>query len=209
MKKLIDTSNWKRKEHFNFFKGFEDPFWSLSSQVDCTKAYRYCKDQKLSFFLFYLHKSLLAVNAVEEFRQRIEEDMVYEYELVHASPTISRADGTFGFAYFNFHLDFEQFAREASIEIEKVKNTKSLLPATNNENLIHYSTVPWVSFSGIEHPKNNVRYDSIPKIVFGKMLERDKKLFLPVFVRVNHALVDALHIGEFFNKFQSLLDLNH
>lgn len=68
MKHLIDLENWERKDHFEFFSKFSDPFWGLTLNVDCTIAYRRAKDENNSFYLSYLHHSLRAVNQIEAFK---------------------------------------------------------------------------------------------------------------------------------------------
>ena len=61
MKKLLDLATWNRKDHFNFFNTFEEPFFGVTVDLDCTKAYKTAKAMEVSFFQFYLHKSLTLV----------------------------------------------------------------------------------------------------------------------------------------------------
>lgn len=72
MKTVIDIEKWNRKEHFNFFKAFDDPFFGMTVDVDFTAVYKQCKEAKSSFFLYSLHRIIQAVNTVEAFRYRIE-----------------------------------------------------------------------------------------------------------------------------------------
>ena len=122
----LDIESWARKDHFNFFKQFEEPFFGVCVDVDCTRSYLKCKSEDISFFLYYLHKSLVAANRIEPFRYRIENDNVLIYDKVHASPTINRPDGTFGFAYIDYHEDFQKFYLDAQNEIESIRNGKGL-----------------------------------------------------------------------------------
>ncbi len=64
MLKKLDIATWDRKEHFHFFKQFEEPFFGICTEVDCTLAYQQAKALQTSFFLYYLHKSIVAVNHV-------------------------------------------------------------------------------------------------------------------------------------------------
>ncbi|MCU6167761.1 hypothetical protein KWH76_23435, partial [Enterobacter roggenkampii] len=41
----IDIEKWNRKEHFNFFKTFDDPFFGMTANVDFTPVYNYSKDK--------------------------------------------------------------------------------------------------------------------------------------------------------------------
>ncbi len=206
MRKELDINNWNRKEHFKFFSNFTEPFFGVCVTVDCTKAYQYAKENGYSFFLYYLHKSIVAANRIEPFRYRIENDKIFIYDKINASPTINRSDGTFGFGYMDYMEDFVLFEKEAKKEIERVQNTTSLLPATSSENVIHYSSVPWIDFQSLSHARNYSFPDSCPKISFGKMTNNQNRLQMPLSIHVNHALMDGYHVGQFIDLYQELLD---
>lgn len=205
MKKPLDLNEWSRKEHFNFFKDFDEPFFGVTVDIACTVAYQKCKQNDISFFLYYLHKSLVAANKIMPFRYRIENDKVYVYENVHASPTINRPDGTFGFAYIDYYQDFKRFNNKAKKEIENVQNAKGLKPAVSGENVIHFSSLPWIDFTSISHARSFSHADSCPKISFGKMTEKNEIKTMPVSVHVHHALMDGYHVSQFINEFQKLM----
>lgn len=206
MKTLIDIEQWNRKEHFLFFSTFEEPFFGVSVKVNCTKAYLKSKEKQVSFFLYYLYRALKAANNVENFRYRIIDNQPYEFIDVHASPTISRPNGTFGFAYIDYYEDENTFYEKALLEIENVKSTNSLLPSVSGENVIHFSAIPWLDFTGISHARSFSHPDSCPKISFGKVTEKEGIKTMPVSVHVHHALVDGYHVGLFIDKFQDLLN---
>ncbi|MET6998070.1 chloramphenicol acetyltransferase [Chitinophaga defluvii] len=206
MKKILDITTWPRKAHYEFFKQFEEPFFGVCVSVDCTKAYHTAKEQGHSFFLWYLHKSLAAANAIAPFRYRIIDDIIYEYEVVHASPTINRPDGTFGFAYMDYHPQFTDFATAAQLEIDQVQATTGLIPANSGENVIHYSSMPWIDFTSLSHARSFSFKDCIPKISFGKMKEVHGKKVMSVSIHVHHGLMDGYHVGQFIDHFQQLLN---
>lgn len=203
MKTLLDIENWARHDHFKFFKQFEEPFFGICVDIDCTKSYAKCKNEGISFFLFYLHKSLAAANKIEPFRYRIENEDVFIYDKVHASPTINRSDGTFGFAYIDYYENFQTFNIEAKKEIEKVQNSKGLFPAVSGENVIHYSSIPWINFKSVSHARSFSFKDSCPKITFGKISEIDNVKKMPISIHVHHALMDGIHVGQFIDEFQN------
>ena len=39
MKQLVDIDNWKRKENYLFFRNFANPYYTVTSVVDVSKAY--------------------------------------------------------------------------------------------------------------------------------------------------------------------------
>ena len=196
---------WPRRSHYNFFKDFDEPFFGVSADVDCTHAFQHYKKLKTSFFIYYLHKSLMAVNSIEEFRYRIEEDQVYVYDQIGASATINRPDGTFGFSYIDFYEDYKTFEGRAIAEIEKVRADNQLIPGSTSANIIHYSSLPWVKFTSISHARNFDGKDSVPKITFGKVYEEGKALKMPVSVHAHHALMDGYHVSRYFQQFEALL----
>lgn len=200
----IDT--WERKDHFHFFNQFEEPFFGVTISVDCTTAYSMSKQTATSFFLYYLYKSLQAANAIEPFKYRIEANEVIVYEQANASPTINRQNGTFGFAYIDYYADFKTFLREAKKEIDRVQNSTGLVPAIAGENVIHYSSLPWLHFTSVAHARAFSFKDSIPKITFGKMILEGNKRVMPLSVHVHHALMDGYHVGQFVNLFQQLMN---
>lgn len=206
VKKQLDITHWPRKDHFNFFRKFEEPFFGVTIQVDCTAAYAKAKSLNTSFFLYYLHKSLVAANQTEPFRYRISGDDVFVYDQVNASPTINRPDGTFGFAYLDYRENFETFQKNAATVIEEVKTSTGLFPAVSGKNVIHYSSIPWLNFTSLSHARNFSFGDSIPKISFGKMTEEDGKRVMPVSIHVHHALIDGYHVGMFVEIFQKLMN---
>jgi chloramphenicol O-acetyltransferase type A len=206
MRHLLDISTWKRKEHFHFFQQFEEPFFGVTAEIDCTRAYEACKSRDCSFFLFYLYKSLLAANFIKPFRYRILDGEVWVYDQVNASPTINRPDGTFGFAYMNFENDFNVFKVNAKIELDRVQNSKGLEPAIAGENVIHYSSLPWIKFTAVSHARSFSFKDSIPKITFGKMTEVGGRKMMPVSIHVHHALMDGWDVGQFLEYYQEVMD---
>ena len=206
MKSNMDINQWNRRDHFHFFRKFEEPFFGITTEVDCTKAYLASKESDASFFLWYLHKSLVAANETDPFRYRIDGEEVFLYDEVHASPTINRPDGTFGFSYMNYHRLFGDFAVKALAEIEKVQRITGLVPAVSGENVIHYSSVPWLHFTSLSHARAFAFKDSIPKISFGKMKEVNGQITMPVSVHVHHGLMDGFHVAQFVERFQSLLN---
>ena len=110
MKKLLDLQNWNRKEHFLFFNQMEESFFGISATIDCTKGYQTAKQLGTSFFVYYLHKTIVAVNTIEPFRYRIIDDDIYIYETIDVSATIMRDNNTFGFSLIEYSPNFDVFA---------------------------------------------------------------------------------------------------
>lgn len=201
----VDTEKWSRRHAYAFFKNFDDPFFNITATVDVTACYRRCREEHSSFFLNYLYWSLRAANEVEAFRLRLRHGDVVCYDTVHAGSTILMPDETFRFCYFDFRADLETFVREGLMLIDRERNNPGLDARDEAYDMIHYSVIPWISFSSFKHARRWGREDSIPKIVFGKFAEQGGKLLMPVSVEVHHALMDGIHVGRYFECFQQML----
>ncbi|WP_316831195.1 chloramphenicol acetyltransferase [Pedobacter aquatilis] len=206
MRKKIDINTWLRKDHFNFFNTFDEPFFGVTVNVDCTSTYEEAKALGASFFLLYLHKSLVAANQIENFKYRIIDGEVWQYEVINAAATINRPNGTFGFGYFDYFEKFAEFSAAATQEIAKVQNTTGLIPSASGENVIHYSALPWLNFTSMSHARNYAYKDSCPKISFGQVNIENGRRIMPVSIHANHALMDGFHVAQFVEIYQSLLN---
>lgn len=208
-KHLIDLSTWKRRDHFEFFKNFDEPLFGLTVKVECSAAYRKAKEAGYSFSNYYLYLSLKAANEIEEFRYRIENDKIFCYNIVGAGPTIFREDETFGYGFMPYNDNIDEFMKQATAEVERVKAEQGLKFPYSGEAIIHYSTLPWADFMAVNHARKLDAGRSIPKITFGKITRAENKLWLPVDIHVNHALMDGYHVGKFVEKFQQLLTITN
>ena len=206
MKKKLDVNAWERKAHFDFFSLFDEPFFGVTVRIDCTKAQHLAQEKGQSFFLYYLYRALQACQDVEPFRYRIEAGEVFVYDEVHASPTISRPNGTFGFSYMTYFPDETRFIEEAQQEIDRIQQSTDLIPAVSGENVIHFSAIPWLDFTSISHARSFSFPDSSPKISFGKITEDGHLKSMPVSIHVHHGLMDAFHIGLWVDSFQEKLN---
>jgi len=206
MKTIVDTSTWARRPHFEFFKGFDDPFFSLTATVDCAALRKRAKACNHSVFLSYLHAALRAINSLEAFRLRLENDNVILYDKIDVFSTAARPDGTFGFAFIEYFQDITTFIEQASASLEATRQAHDLRPDASRHNVVHSTVIPWLHFTGVTHPKHFGNRDSIPKLSFGKIIEDGIKRPMPVSIQAHHALLDARHVGEFFEYFQTLMD---
>ena len=206
MKTIIDLKTWNRTAHFEFFSKFDEPFFGITTPIDCTIAYQKAKAIQVPFFVFYLHKTLVAINRIENFRLRIEDENVVLYDEIDASATIMREDKTFGFSFMKYQEDIHEFKIMAQTEIQRIQNTPGILTREYPENIIHFSAVPWINFTGLTHSRNYSISDSCPKISFGKLMEENGKKTMALSVTAHHGLLDGYHIGLFVEELQNLLN---
>jgi chloramphenicol O-acetyltransferase type A len=202
----IDLETWKRKEHFEFFMQFDEPFYGVTIEVDCTALYQTAKQHQQSFYLLYMHTVLTAINQTEPFRYRItNDDKPVLFDTISVSPTIGRDNGTFGYSRFNYYADFTQFAAEASQETERIRATPGLGFLCPDIDVIHFSALPWIKFTSVSHARSYKFKDSMPKISVGKLsTDDDGKMTMPISIHVHHALVDGRDLGVFIARLEEL-----
>ncbi len=202
MKRFINLDTWNRREHFNFFSAFDDPFFGITTTVDFTNVYQQSKKTGISFFLYSVHFLLKYINDTTAFKLRIEDGQVVEYDKINVSPTIGREDGTFGFGFFEYKADIDMFIEYAEKEIYRVKNGSGLSFSENTgrNDVIRYSALPWFAFSEMKHAGSIKTGDSVPRISTGKLLQEEGKFLLPISISVHHGLMDGRNVAEFLQK---------
>jgi chloramphenicol O-acetyltransferase type A len=201
----IDLEKWERSALCSFFQAFSEPYHGVCLRVDCTATYNFAKGQGLSVFLSLLHRSLVAAQQIENFRTRIVDGAVWRYEMVHGGSAVGRPNGTIGFAHYPYREGIAEFVGEASVEVERVRQRHDL-ERPEDANLIRYSTLPWFDFTSISHARDFSHEDSAPRITFGKITETAGRHTMPVSIHVHHGLADGLHVAQFVEHFQKLLD---
>lgn len=202
--KRIDLNSWTRHTHYKYFKDFKNPFFNICADVDVSNIRKLSKEHKISYFILSAYALMKSVNDIEEFKYRMDGEGVVRYDKIRVSCTVIRPDGTFGFAYLKHEEDFNRFYEEASKEIDEVKNSNVLDPQIGITDMVYTSVLPSISFKSVEHAQNNYDWDSIPKFVFGKLYERDGKVYMPCSVSVHHSMMDAMHVGFFFSKYEEV-----
>ena len=205
-KQIIDMKQWNRKEHFEWFNSFEEPNAGITANVDVRKAYDVAKAKGYKFSLYYFYLSLCAANRVESMRYRIDDGEVVCYDVIGGDTTIFRDDMTYGCTHFVFHSDYDSFERSALECMESVRCRLGLCNDYVGLDTIYYSTVPWIHFTAVNHPRRGGSSNGIPRITFGKIIREGDRMILPVDLHFHHALMDGYHAGLFFELFLSLLN---
>ncbi len=205
MYRPLDIATWNRQAHFELFRQYEHPFFNLTAPVDVTRLHEFCQDSSLSFFLAGLFCSLKAANEVENLRYRLRGEQAIVWDKLDAGSTVLHDDNTFGFCYFKYEEEVKTFCQKGVERIAAQKASGKLDPKEHADDMVHYSVIPWVSFTGFQHARRHSISDSIPKIVFGKYYQQNSKKLMPVSVELHHALCDGYHAGRYFERFQRLL----
>jgi chloramphenicol O-acetyltransferase type A len=203
----LDLDSWPRREQFDWFRTYERPFFNVCAPVDVSRLSRFCKESAAPFSLAYHFLSIRAANEIEPFRYRLRGERVLVHDRIDVGTTVPVDEERFVFAYIEYTGDFASFRVHFEREKARIQSSGGHLePREELDDLVHYSVLPWISFTSISHARRDDHQDSVPKIVFGKTYESAGKILMPHAVDAHHGLMDGLHVGRYFERFQELLD---
>ncbi len=206
MAKYLDLKNWIRRDLFEFFVGFDKPYFNICTQLDVTNLLAALSNRPgLSVSMAYHYFALRAANEIEPFRYRLEDRQVIVYDVIHGGTTVLLPSENFTLAYFEYDVDFEKFMAGAEGALQEALAGDGAFFPNPREDMIHFTTLPWVSFTSFSHARNWGREDSVPKIAFGKFVEANGRTLLPFSVEVHHALMDGLHVGRYVARLEEAL----
>lgn len=204
MPKYLDLDTWPRRDLFEFFHGYQNPYFNVCARLDITELLEMVRHKSVSVSLAYHYFALRIANEIEPFHYRLEGDRVVIHEVINGGTTVLLPNETFTYAYFNYLPDFEQFVTEATAAIDQVRAEGSLKP-TMRYDLMFFTTLPWISFTSFAHARTPGRGESIPRIAFGKFARENGRTLLPISVEVHHALMDGLHVGRYLMRLEEVL----
>jgi chloramphenicol O-acetyltransferase type A len=202
----VDLSTWPRRTTYEFFLNYKDPFFNFAANVDVTRLRRFCRENKLPFSIATLFYSQQAANSIREFRLRWLGGKVVEFESIEATQTILNDDETFSFCYFEARPTVFEFVEAGRAARKKYLKLKTFDVESDRIDMIYYSVIPWVSFTSFKHASSGDRTQTVPRIVFGKIFFAGERELMPLSVEAHHAMMDGLHVGRFFERFQAAID---
>jgi len=204
--KTIRLEGWARKEHYQFFRDFDYPYFSLCADMDISVFLPLIKEENISFTASMMYLIARVANGIPEFRQRVREGGPIEYPVVHPSATILSKNDLFTFCTVRYIPDFKKFVRQTEEEIALVKDQPGLEEKIQDDSMLFMTSIPWISFTSFQHPLKLNPADSVPRFAWGKYRQEGDAVLMPLAVQGHHALMDGLHAGMFYQEFQRLLD---
>ena len=200
----INLQTWPRREHFEFFRRFDHPHFSMCTNVEVTELFKEVKRRDVKFTVAVCYVLARAANAIPEFRYRLRINEVVEHEVVHPAVTILSAEEIFGFCAIDYHHDFKEFADGAAERIANAREQPTLSNGPGRDDYLFMTAIPWVSFTNFSHPIHLNPADSVPRFAWGKVFEEGERLKMPLDVQVHHALRDGRHIGRYYARVEEL-----
>jgi chloramphenicol O-acetyltransferase type A len=206
MPKYLDVTTWARRDLFEWFRNFDKPFFNVCVRLDVTRLLIALRSRpELSVSLAYHYLALRFANEIEPFHYRLRDDQVVVHEVINGGTTVLMPNEAFALAYFDYDRDFEKFMDVASHQIEAVRSGDGRFRPEPHDDVIHFTTLPWVAFTSFSHARKVDAADSVPKIAFGKFTKESDRVLLPFSVEVHHALMDGLHVGRYLSLIEEAL----
>lgn len=199
--KEIDIEKWDRKEHFLFFQKTDLPFYNTNFNIDITGLKEITKEADLSFNTTLIYITMRAMLKIENFKYRYENGRVVEYDDILPSFThIKKGESLFRFITVEFNDDLKKFDKDVKQKIADSKNYFDVDELKNGTNFVFISSLPWIPFTGIDHTLSVNKYDTIPRVTWGKYYQNGERVLLPYNIQVNHLFIDGLHVGMFYEN---------
>ncbi len=216
----IDLERWPRRSHFRFFSGFEQPHFQVTSSVDVTALDAYIRANGGSRFAAMLHATMWATQAEAALRLRIrwqdDEPEVVLHDVVHPSFTAPvdtpEADRQwpgcdlplFGYTTALFTEDYSDFASRVRSAAQRVASDADVTrqAALDADNLVYVSSMPWMTFSSLQHAMHTPARDSTPRITWGRFQAAGPRVEVSVSLQAHHGLADGGHVARWFRTLQ-------
>lgn len=198
----IDLEKYPRRKHFEYFSSLQYPYVGVTGNVDVTELVRFCKRNRYSFYLVFLHLAALAADGVREFRQRIRKNEIYEYDRCPTSHIELLEDGTYCYCTLHHHMELDAYIPYAEETRRQCRLHGTIEEGEDAEGMYFISTLSWLHYTSLIQPVAGGD-ESNPRITWGKY-EKDGNGAeqLPVTVLAHHGLVDGIHIAQFYQNLE-------
>lgn len=202
----INFDTWKRKNHYKFFEKVDNPQFNICANIDVTNFLKFVKENKLSFYYSMIYASTYVMNEIQDFRYKIRDgEVIFHDKLKPSFTDMSPGEDLFKIVTLDLGDDIVEFSHNA----KKVSsNQKEYFVQTDFEQdeLIYFSCIPWISFTSISNEIIMNKEDSIPRISFGKYFSEGDSILLPYSIQVNHMLLDGVHVGKYMERLQQFIN---
>lgn len=195
----IDLQTYARRRLYEAFRNRTVPVSSITTSIEITRLRQVTTAHDLRFVACMAFLIAKAANEVPEFRHRIVDDELVEFDRVHPSLNVLLENDTFSFADATYSGLFTVDYRNVLQAIDDAKASPNQDTTAGREQRIFLTHVPWFGFSSVVHPYE-ASYASIPIITTGRFHADGGRIMLPVGIQVHHGLVDGLHIGRFLQR---------
>lgn len=190
---IKEIENFDRKELFNHYHSFDNPFLICTTRIDITDLVNYCKVHK-NFYATFGFIITMTANQIDAFKYRLKDGKIYYCDELKSSYTQMYEDKTIGYFGIPPIYDFNEYIKKFLDIQNKFLNDKKY-SSESELNEIWLSCEPWFKFTGLIPPFNKMI--TIPQFVWDKYESIGDKYYIDLMIMVHHGFADGYHIGKF------------
>ena len=188
------------------FQDFLTSRYSMTARVNAQKTYEYSKKNNYSFFNITLACILQAINDIPEFKRRIIEDKVYEYDKISAITPIIQENNSIREIEILPPSEFKtlkEFNEQIEMKKENITANEFVCEPILRDSLpiSNLSCIPWINFDSMTNiiaSSNQI----MPVITWGKLV--DEKI--PVSLTASHVFIFGYHYKLFYDNVEKYLE---
>lgn len=201
--------DYYRQEHFDFFRPYQNPFYSVTFPLRCTALKEFAQRLQAPTYLSLCYFLTKALQPIEDFRYRLHEGKIVLYDHLDLGLTLAGPGGRFRFGFYPYADDSEVFFQGArqvdETEAQDPSRVGSLLVESDRLNYVFFTALPKVPFTSFTHAVGH-RDRAEPQVAFGKFYRDGGDLWVPVGMQINHIFVDGNPLGQLVEAAQALYD---
>lgn len=204
----IDIDSWERKRLFYNYLGTDFPYIAITANVDVTNPLAFAHKHGISFNLVMVYLCNKMIDSIENYRYRFIDGKPFVID--HTRPTVNhikKGEEIFVIGEGPWPCDdIVEFCRKCHENQEAATQEDMQGRVRHKLDIVNYTSVPWVEYTGFIRTIIHNGVDNAPKISFGKYFERDGKIWMPLSSQTHHGLMDGYHVGIFYEKLQKACD---
>jgi chloramphenicol O-acetyltransferase type A len=172
--------------------------------MDISQLREWCRERNEKINIAILYLVSRAINARPDYRMfyDFKKDEVRCYDRVNPTHYVfDPKTETCHTVNTPYDPDYAAFYKRALRDTEDAKKSDYAEPAEKPD-YFNASVMPWVSYGSfsIELPDGYLYFN--PNVNWGRFFEKDGKVFLPLTIRLNHAIADGYLVSKFFLLFE-------
>ena len=196
----IDVNTWDRYELFKHFDERINPFVILSTPIDVTNIYNYCKSTKNSIYATFGYVINKAVNQVEGFKYRKVDGKIIKYDVINTNYTENVNDDIIGFFSVKYDGEYRHYIEEFNNERQKLFDNNGSTKDILNVDEIWVSCAPWFQMTSLIPPYD--KSNTIPQFIWDKFNKDNNKVTTNLMIMVHHGFADGFQIGQVIKLIQ-------
>lgn len=207
--KKIDMNTWDRKEIYDFFSKVSHPFYMVSFALDVTNLKAFTKKHNCSFYYSLIFLCTKAMSCVENFQYICKGNDVYLIDEREPSFTDRKANSDlFHIVSIPLDKDILSFCKSA----KEVSERQDFFIDITKEgsHLAYFTCMPSLQLTAMTNEFDilapDFSKDSVPRISWGKYIEKNGRLELTISLEVNHRFIDGVHIEKFSSNLNKMIE---